>query len=170
MSGGKGANIAEAAIGFAVSAVAIGFLAFAMVKTGDTRPAAGGYNLTAAFDRADGIAAGADVRVSGVKVGAVSKIVLDPQTFKARVLVSLDPKVKLPEDSTARVASDGLLGGAYVSIDPGGAVDYLPQNGEFEYTQGSVDLLTLFASFAGGAGKGGEAKPAAAAPAADDLP
>jgi phospholipid/cholesterol/gamma-HCH transport system substrate-binding protein len=54
-------------------------------------------------------------------------------------------------DSTAKIASDGLLGGAFVSIEPGGAEDMLPPGGQFENTQGSVDLITLFAGLAGGA-------------------
>jgi phospholipid/cholesterol/gamma-HCH transport system substrate-binding protein len=89
--------------------------------------------------------------MSGVKVGAVSTIALDPQTYMARVTMSLDPKVKVPEDSSAKISSDGLLGGAYVSIEPGGADAMLAAGKEISHTQGTVDLLTVLASAVGGA-------------------
>ena len=54
-----------------------------------------------------------------------------------------------------------LLGGAYVALEPGGSFDNIPQDGsgEIQYTRGSVDLLTLFASFASGGGNGGGEMP-----------
>lgn len=151
-------QMGETLIGAVVIAVAVGFLVFAVARAG--APAAGsGYPLVGRFDRADGIAVGADVRVSGVKVGSVSKISLNPEDYQAKVEMTVASEVQLPEDSAARIASDGLLGGAFVSIEPGGSETMLPANGEFADTQGSVDLLTLFASFA--RGQGGQSSGAA---------
>ena len=145
---------AETLVGAVVALVAVGFLVFAVARAGESE-GGGGYKLTAAFDRVDGVAVGSDVRMSGVKVGAVQAVALDPQDYRAKLTVAIDPNVKVPTDSVARIASDGLLGGAYVSIEPGGSADMLPVGGQFENTQGSVDLITLFASFA--RGNGGDA-------------
>lgn len=141
---------AETAIGAVVAVVAAGFLFYAVTRAGGGE-AAGGYPIEARFNRIDGISVGADVRMSGVKVGAVSTVALDPQTYMARVTMSLDPKVKVPEDSSAKISSDGLLGGAYVSIEPGGAEAMLAAGKEISHTQGTVDLLTVLASAVGGA-------------------
>jgi phospholipid/cholesterol/gamma-HCH transport system substrate-binding protein len=142
---------AETLVGAAVALVAIGFLTFSIARAGDSE-GAGGYPLTARFNRVDGIAVGSDVRMSGVKVGAVSTVALDPQTYMAKLTMSFAPTVKVPEDSTAKVASDGLLGGSYIAIEPGGADAMLAKNAEFSHTQGSIDLLTVLASAVGAAG------------------
>ena len=136
---------AETIVGAAVALVAAGFLTFALARAGGGE-GAGGYPLSGRFNRVDGIAVGSDVRMSGVKVGAVSALALDPATYMAKLTMSLNRDVKVPEDSTAKVASDGLLGGAYISIEPGGAEDMLAANSEFSHTQGSIDLLTVMAS------------------------
>jgi phospholipid/cholesterol/gamma-HCH transport system substrate-binding protein len=69
----------------------------------------------------------------------------------AKVTMSVDPKIKVPEDSSAKISSDGLLGGAYISIEPGGAEAMLAAGKEISHTQGTVDLLTVLASAVGGA-------------------
>jgi phospholipid/cholesterol/gamma-HCH transport system substrate-binding protein len=156
----------ETILGAIVAIVAVGFFAFAAAQAGQTGTS-GGYDLTARFQRIDGISIGSDVRISGVKVGAVSAISMDPATFDARVTLSLDRAAfafdrcaganappegcGVPDESTARVASDGLLGGAYIAIEPAGMAA-IPPGGEILNTQGSVDLLTLFSSFARGQG------------------
>lgn len=142
----------ETILGAAVAVVAVGFFVFAAAQAGQTS-SAGGYDLVARFQRVDGIAVGSDVRVSGVKVGVVRSVDLDPETYMARLTITVANGVQVLDDSTARIASDGLLGGAYVAIEPAG-MDALPAGGEIPNTQGSVDLLTLFASFAQGQGGG----------------
>ena len=137
----------ETILGAVVAVVAIGFFAFAAAQAGQTG-ASEGYDLTARFQRIDGINVGSDVRISGVKVGVVRAVALD-QDYFARVTLAVNEGVEVPVDSTARVASDGLLGGAYVAIEPAG-LDPIPAGGEIINTQGSVDLLTLFSSMAGG--------------------
>lgn len=136
----------ETLLGAAVTIVAIGFFAFAAAQAGQTG-GGGGYELTARFQRVDGVAVGSDVRVSGVKVGVVRAVDLDTDTYLARLTLSIENGVDVLDESTARIATDGLLGGAYVAIEPAG-FDALPAGGEIPNTQGAVDLLTLFASFA----------------------
>jgi len=151
---------AETLVGALVALVAVGFLGFAVVRAGAGETAAG-YRLFGTFDRVDGVSVGSDVRMSGVKVGTVSAVSLDPQTYQAKVDVAVSPAVKVPVDSSVKIAMDGLLGGAYVSIEAGGSADMLPVNGQFEHTQGAVDLLTLFAGLAGGAQKQTKSEPTA---------
>lgn len=140
----------ETILGAVVAAVAIGFFVFAAAQAGQSG-VSGGYDLIARFQRVDGINVGSDVRVSGVKVGVVRSVELDPDTYQARLTLSINQGVEVLDESTARVATDGLLGGAYIAIEPAG-MDALQPGGEILYTQGSVDLLTLFASFAQGQG------------------
>lgn len=140
----------ETILGAIVAVVAVGFFAFAAAQAGQTG-ASNGYDLTARFQRVDGISVGSDVRVSGVKVGAVRAVTLDSETYLAQLTLTIDSNVQVLDDSTARIATDGILGGAYVAIEPAG-MDALAPGGEIPNTQGSVDLLTLFSSFAQGQG------------------
>lgn len=157
----SGERWGETILGAIVVIVAVGFFAFAAAQAGQGGARAG-YNLVANFQRVDGVTVGTDVRVSGVKVGAVRAISLDPNTYNAHVVMTVDNGVHVLDQSTARVASDGLLGGAYIAIEPAG-VDPLPPNGEIPNTQGSVDLLTLLASMARGPAGGAQSAPAAPA-------
>jgi phospholipid/cholesterol/gamma-HCH transport system substrate-binding protein len=142
----------ETILGAIVAIVAIGFFAFAAAQAGQTSNSAG-YPLSARFQRVDGVAVGTDVRVSGVKVGVVRTVALDPETFLAKLDFVIDRGVEVPDDSTARVASDGLLGGAYIAIDPGSG-DALPAGGEIINTQGAIDLLTVLSSAMSGMNRG----------------
>lgn len=149
----------EILIGALVIVVAGAFLAYAYTRA-DTRPVHG-YDLTARFDRVDGIRAGTDVRISGIKVGTVTSTVLDGHTYQAVVSISVLPDVKIPANSSLKVASEGLLGSSYLSIEPGGADDMLKSGGQIRYTQGSVDLIGLVSKAMFGSGSG-DAKAGAA--------
>ena len=143
-------NAAETLIGAAVLAVAGGFLVYA-AQTADIGGVGGGdYELTAAFRKASGVTAGSDVRVSGVKVGSVSSVTLDPKSYRAIASLVIDAGVQIPEDSAVKITSDGLLGGAYVAIDPGASEFFGEPGGELEFTQGSVDLIELLSKAVAG--------------------
>jgi phospholipid/cholesterol/gamma-HCH transport system substrate-binding protein len=135
-------NWGETVLGLAVLAFAGIFLAYALGVTGMGKQGAT-YELTARFGEAGGIQPGAKVTVSGVKVGDVREVTIDPKTYLAVMRLTLDDKVKLPSDSTAKITSDGLLGGAHIAIAPGGAADDLKPGGEISNTQGAVDLFGL---------------------------
>ena len=136
-----GRNLVETLMGAVVLAVAAIFLVFAYTRAdvGDVQ----GYTLSAKFDRVDGVKPGADVRISGIKVGSVLSQRLDTDTFLAEIRMSIDPSVKLPEDSAVKILLSGLLGDTYLSISPGGSEEMLKDGGEFQYTQGSVDIISL---------------------------
>jgi phospholipid/cholesterol/gamma-HCH transport system substrate-binding protein len=154
---------AETIVGAVVALVAVGFLTFAIARAGGGE-SAGGYGLKAKFNRIDGISVGSDVRMSGVKVGVVNGVGIEQKNYMAEVSMSLDPKIKVPADSTAKVSSDGLLGGAYVGIEPGGAEEMLAAGQEITNTQGTVDLLTVLASAMSASSNKSEAAPESAAP------
>lgn len=136
-----GRNLVETLMGAVVLGVAIVFLAFAYDRGG--LKSIDGYSVVGKFDRVDGLTEGADVRMSGIKIGTVTKQTLDPRTYLAVVEMSVRPDVKLPTDSSARIASDGLLGDMYLSITPGAEEAMIASGGEIQYTQGSVDIVSL---------------------------
>lgn len=140
---------AETLTGLLVVAVAGAFLFYAVAQAGARGGGRPRYDITARFDQVGGISPGSDIRLAGVKVGAVRAVDLDNQTFEARLTLALDQGVSLPDDTSAKITSDSLLGGAYVSLVPGGSADSLPPGGEIEITQGSVDVFSLISSFAG---------------------
>jgi phospholipid/cholesterol/gamma-HCH transport system substrate-binding protein len=132
----------ESLVGVVVVAVAAAFLYYAYQTSGRALTART-YNVGAVFGRVDGVTMGSEVRISGIKVGAVSDSRLDPKTFEARVSLAVARDIAIPEDSIAKIVSDGLLGGAFVSIEPGGSDVMLAEGDTISITQGSVDLLGL---------------------------
>ena len=155
---------AETAMGALVLAAAAAFLLYAL-SAGAIHAGGGGYPLIARFGQVGALAPGADVRVSGVKVGTVADVTLDPKTFMAVTRLTVIDSVKLPADSTAKVTSDGLLGGSHIAIEPGGATANLKPGDEFQNTQGSVDLFGLIGQFLRP-----QAAPTAPPPAAPSTP
>lgn len=143
-------SLFETLVGLAVVVVAAVFLAFSLQQRSEAAPR-DSYVLNAKFNRVDGISTGSDVRMAGVKVGAVTDIKLDPKTYKAVVTFTMRNGVQVPDDSTVQVISDGLLGGAYLGILVGGSFDYVAEGGTVEFTRGSVDLLTVLSEVAAGA-------------------
>lgn len=102
-----------------------------------------GYTLKARFDRIDGLLMGSEVRLSGVPVGTVSALKLDPQTYLAIVEFTVRSDIKLPSDSSAAVQTDGLLGDKYLSLTPGGEQEYLKSGDEVVDTQSALNLTDL---------------------------
>ena len=160
-------NVIETVMGAVVLVVAALFLVFAY-KTSQLR-AVSGYEVNAEFSRVDGIRQGSDVRISGIKIGSVVAEELDPKTFLAVVRMSIDPAVKLPDDTVAEIISAGLLGDKYMSLVPGGSDQMIAPGGKIKYTQSSISLesligQTIFSSPGAGKKPEGDA-PQAGAPA-----
>jgi phospholipid/cholesterol/gamma-HCH transport system substrate-binding protein len=141
----------ETLIGAAVIAVAVFFLVFAYRSTGSADVS--GYELTANLSRVDGIAVGTDVRLSGIKVGAVSALTLNPN-YLVTVHMNIRNDVQIPADSSLVVTSAGLLGSSYLSISPGGSDKMLASGGVIRNTQGSLDMMGLLSRFVGGGTSG----------------
>jgi len=134
-------NAVETIVGAVVLVVAAVFLFFAYTTTQVN--ATGGNQYTAQFDRVDGLRDGSDVKISGIKVGTVESQSLDPKTFLATITLNIDPRIKLPDDSVAVIASPGLLGDNFVSIEPGNDDKVIPPGGRIAHTQAAMNLQSL---------------------------
>ncbi len=110
------------------------------------------------------------MKLAGVKIGTISALHLNPKTYFADATLEIDKGVDLPTDSAILISQQGLLGGSYVEVIPGGAPDNLKPGGRIIDTQGAVSLVSLLMKFvsgqAGGKGAAPSAAPAPAAPAA----
>ena len=140
-----GRNIVETIVGALVLLVAGLFVFYAFAKSDRAGP--GGYEILARFDRIDGLKRGADVTVSGVKVGSVTGFDLDRKTYQAVVRMMVSSSVGLPLDTNAKIVSESLLGGMVVVLEPGGDTKMIQAGGEIDKTQGAVPLSELIAKF-----------------------
>lgn len=157
-----GRNLIETVMGAVVLAVAIGFLAFAYNQ--GTVKSIDGYVVKADFADASGITTGSEVRISGMKVGIVRELVLNPKSFQATAVMEVKSALELPKDTSAAIMSSGLLGDKFIRLDPGGAEEMLKDGETIRFTQASVNLEELLGKFvfsAGGVDNDGD-KPAAA--------
>lgn len=136
-------NWIESIVGAAVLAVAIWFLAFSYQAGGKGNSGGNGYQVSAKFTGIAGVAVGAAVRISGIKVGEVTSLSLDQNTYLALVRMRISPDTKIPEDSAVAVKSESLLGGRYLAISPGADEAMLKDGGELQYTQPAVVLEDL---------------------------
>ena len=153
-----GKTLLETLIGAVVLVVAIAFITMAYTRS-DVKTVKG-YTALAQFTAIDGLDVGDDVRISGIKVGSVTDQTLDFDYYRAIVHMSIDPAVELPEDTTAAVVSEGLLGGKYVALEPGGDDELITDGGEITLTQSSVNLESLLGKFiySGSSSGGGSAQ------------
>ena len=148
------AHRTETITGTVVLAVAAGFLAWA--AGGELFPR-GGYEVTASLPDVDGVEIGTEVRLAGVRIGRVSALSLNPETYMADARLTIPEGIVLPADSAALIQSDGLLGGAYIQIQPGGSPDNLVAGDEIEDVQGAVSLLHLMMKFVDSQASAGDA-------------
>lgn len=136
----------EVAVGFLVILTSIWFFFYVYNKAGYSESSSG-YTLHARFDNVDGVAAGTEVRISGVKVGSVSKVLMDAKTFLADVVISIKKDLALPVDTEISVASNGLLGNKYIQISPGVDENKLKPGDEIIKTRGGQNLESLLGQF-----------------------
>ena len=141
---------AEVLTGAGVLAVAAGFLIYMSQVGGVGLAPSCMSTYTASFRSAEGVGIGTDVRIAGVKVGSVLDMELDTTTFRAETVMSVAEGVSLPDDTAVVIASEGLLGGSYVELLPGGSVFNLEPGSEIEDTQSSVSIVELLLKFVSG--------------------
>jgi phospholipid/cholesterol/gamma-HCH transport system substrate-binding protein len=132
-----------------------------------------GYTLTAQFNNVNGLKPRAKITISGVTVGRVTDIKLDPKTLQADVIMDIDSSVNtIDNDAYVMVATNGLLGEKYLKIVPGSGDKYYKNGDVVTQTQGSMDIEDLINKFvtgnAGGSIGSSSGKTASAAPAASD--
>jgi phospholipid/cholesterol/gamma-HCH transport system substrate-binding protein len=135
-------SAAEAAIGAVVLAAAAAFAVYAAQSSGaalghGTKP------LVATFGSVEGISVGTDVRLAGIRVGSVTALDLDPASFQATAAFTVREDLELPEDTDVSIASEGLLGGAYLELTPGGSDFMLEPGDEIVNTKAAESLINL---------------------------
>jgi phospholipid/cholesterol/gamma-HCH transport system substrate-binding protein len=166
-------NVLETVMGALVLAVAVIFLAFAYSSAGIRT--VNGYEVTAKFDRVNGLKTGSDVSVSGVKVGTVTATKLDPKSFTVNVRMTIDGSYPLPVDTVAEITSNGLLGDEFMNLVPGNDDKNIAPGGAIGNTVPPTNLMqllkTMAYSFGGGSSSsgssgssGGSSAPAAPEP------
>jgi phospholipid/cholesterol/gamma-HCH transport system substrate-binding protein len=146
--------------------VLLGFAALAFLTT--QLPSSGlklsgakaGYHVVAKFDNIGDLKSGSPVSMAGVRIGDVESIRYDPKEFKAAVTLRIDPAFnQIPDDSDASIQTQGLLGGKYVGISPGGSDMFLKDGSQIAFTQSAIVLESLvnkfFANFASKGDSGG---------------
>ena len=139
-------SLVETAVGAVVILIAAAFFTFAYSTSG-AGTGSGGVRLVAEFENASGINIGSDVRMAGIKIGTVTSQRLNPENFQANLTLSVDPTVPLPDDSTAKVTSEGILGATFVAIEPGGSEVKLKDGDTITYTQGAIDIWSLVSQY-----------------------
>ncbi len=146
-------NIVESVLGAIVLLVAGSFFFWAYARSDVGDP--GGYTLVARFDRIDGLDPGGPVRISGIRVGQIRSMELDPVSFRALIRLSIASNIELPADSSAQIVSSSLLGGKYLAIVPGGDDLMLADGDEIQFTQSSINFEDLIGQliFSQGAGE-----------------
>lgn len=165
-------SVIETVLGGFVLLGALIFLIFSYSK-GDAGNVSG-YQISANFSKIGGLQIGDPVQISGVKVGQVANVTLDPKTYLAKVTMEIEDDIKVPDDSAATISSTSLLGGMYMGIEPGGSEDMLESGGEIQYTQAPQNLEELLGKFIFSMnkkeGKGDEEHPAPAAASQVTMP
>jgi phospholipid/cholesterol/gamma-HCH transport system substrate-binding protein len=137
----------ETAVGIFMIA---GFLSFSYlaIRLGDVRLFDDQtYTVSARFGSVSGLQEGGVVEIAGVRVGRVTGIHLDPQTYDAVVKMALDRAVELQTDSIASVRTAGIIGEKYINISPGGADDAIPSGGEITETESAISLEELLSRY-----------------------
>jgi phospholipid/cholesterol/gamma-HCH transport system substrate-binding protein len=134
--------------------VLLGFAALLFLTT--QLPASGiklgaakaGYHVTAEFDDIGDLKVGSEITMSGVRIGDVSSIRYDSKVYKAVVGLRIDPQYnQIPDDSFASIQTQGLLGGKYIGISPGGSDQFLKDGSTIEQTQSAIVLENIINKF-----------------------
>ncbi|MEO0401832.1 MAG: outer membrane lipid asymmetry maintenance protein MlaD [Pseudomonadota bacterium] len=147
-------NTTEVLVGGVVLAAAIGFAIYGAQVAGLGDTSGQTYPLSASFRSLEGVSVGTDVRLAGVKVGTVTDVALNAETYRADTVVSVRGATQIPDDSAIIISSEGLLGGNFVEIVPGGSPFYFEPGDEITDTQGAVSLISLLLKFvSGGSGE-----------------
>lgn len=130
---------------------AIGYISLQLGGGGYAGP--GGLELLAGFDEIGGLSARAPVRISGVKIGQVKRIVLD-EDLRAQVVLDVDAELELPVDTSAAIRTAGLLGDQFVALEPGAEDDLLVSGDQLSFTEGALSIEKLIGGLVHGSDLG----------------
>ena len=132
----------EVLVGIVVLALSAWFLWY-LLEDKSALSSGGTYEVSASFDSAQGVSVGSDIRIAGVKIGEVTGMALNTDQLIADLQLSVQSGVKIPDDSQAAITAEGLLGGYFVEIVPGGSFTSLESGDEIFDTQSHVGLMQL---------------------------
>ena len=122
-------------------------LSFISVKLGRMEwVGGGGYQVIAVFPSVGGLKVGAVVEIAGVEIGRIKSLSLNDD-YQARVVLDINSRIRLQDDSMASIKTKGLLGEKYVDISPGGAEEMIKEGGVIYDTEPPIDLEALIAKF-----------------------
>jgi phospholipid/cholesterol/gamma-HCH transport system substrate-binding protein len=125
----------------------LGAIAYLSIQVGGlSYKGPGGLELIASFDEIGGLATRAPVSISGVKVGQVARIELDP-ALRARVTLDLDKSLALPVDTQASIRTAGLLGDQFIALEPGAEDQLLKSGEEIAFTESALSIERLIGKF-----------------------
>ena len=134
-------NLMEVTMGFLVLLTAVSFLIFG-INTNKLNSNEKIF-ISVVFEDSTGLKIGGLVKVSGVNVGKIEDLKLLTDSFEARATISIDKSINLPDDSSARITSSGLLGSNYIEIVPGISEVVLKERDTIFDTTGSVSFTDL---------------------------
>jgi|TARA_B000000609_G_scaffold79301_1_gene59763 phospholipid/cholesterol/gamma-HCH transport system substrate-binding protein len=142
-------DIFEFIVGLGVIIIAGWFILSVVSKSDKLSNISETTNYIASFNDVSGISVGSNIKLAGVTVGKVLELKLDEINYTAEMVLGINRKIKIPNDSEIIITSEGLLGGNYVSISPGGSDIFLKANEKFSFTQSSLSLNNLIQKFFG---------------------
>lgn len=117
------------------------------------------YEISADFENIGGLKPGAAVTLAGVRIGRVRGIVIDRDTFEAKVTMRIaDSYDNIPKDTSASILTAGLLGEQYIGLSPGGEDTVLAQGDVIKFTQSALVLENLIGQFVANMGSGSSSK------------
>ena len=142
-------DIFEFIVGLGVILIAGWFILAVVSKSEKLTNVGETTKYIASFNDVSGISVGSNIKLAGVTVGKVLELKLDEINYTAEMVLGINRKIKIPNDSEIIITSEGLLGGNYVSISPGGSDIFLKANENFSFTQSSLSINNLIQKFFG---------------------
>jgi phospholipid/cholesterol/gamma-HCH transport system substrate-binding protein len=139
---------------FTLGVAAVFILTFRVASL-DGAGEGGSFEVTADFENIGGLKAGAAVTLAGVRIGRVRSIVIDKDSFEARVTMRISEQFNnIPKDSAAAILTAGLLGEQYIGLTAGGADEVLAAGDKIGFTQSALVLENLIGQFVAGMASG----------------
>ena len=137
-------SLVEIFLGAFVLLMAIGFLTLGMQSINNQKD---GYNISLIFGSTAGLKNGDDVKISGINIGKITKLELNQEDYNAKVKIIVNNDIKIPDDSSAKIASSSLLGGNFLDIIPGSSEQNLGPNDIIYDTTDTLSFTDMLGKF-----------------------
>lgn len=139
----------EILVGLFVAAAIVAFFMLAMSVSNMSSYGGGeSYQLIATFDNIGGLKVRSPVAAGGVRIGRVSDIKYNNDTYEAEVTMSIESQyAKFPTDTAASILTSGLLGEQFIGFQPGAEDDYLKEGDIIDLTQSAMVLEQIIGQF-----------------------